>query len=194
MARRGLLFFSLLVALASPLQGQDSRLSARLPAGLVAPVQSLVDSAKNDRLPTEPLIQKALEGYSKGADSARIVSAVRSLLDQLGVARSALGPEAREPDLVAGAACLRSGADPAMLSELHALSAGRSVAVPLGVLSDLVASGIKVPRAWDAVRDVARTGGPDAEYLALRDRMAGPSSAQQPPVPERPRVVPPTKP
>jgi hypothetical protein len=194
MGVRGLMVFSLLMTVATAVQGQDARLGARLPGGLVTPVQSLVDSARNEKLPTEPLIQKALEGYSKGADSARIVSAVRGLLGQLGVARTALGPDAREADLVAGAACLRAGADPTMLSELRALSPGRSVAVPLGVLSDLVAAGVRVPRAWDAVRDVARTGGPDAEYLALRDRMAEPSTAQSPPVPERPRVVPPTKP
>ena len=52
------------------------------------------DSARAAGLPHEPLILKALEGASKGADSARIVTAVRALGGRLQEAARALGPAA----------------------------------------------------------------------------------------------------
>lgn len=172
----------------SELAAQDPRLAARLPAELAPQVQALVDSASQARLPTEPLVQKALEGQSKGADGARILTAVRSLFGQLNQSRAALGDNAAEVDVVAGAACLKSGASPSMLSELRKLRPEQSLAVPLGVLSDLAATGVEMPNAWDAVKAVAMAKGPDADYLALRERMAAPH--QPPQGPAQPRLVP----
>jgi hypothetical protein len=171
------------------LQAQDSRLETRLPPEVASQVQRLVDSAAQNGLPTEPLIQKALEGQSKGADGARIVAAVRTLSGQLVEARGALGPGAPEADIVAGAACLKAGATPAMISELRRLRPEQSVAVPLGVLSDLVALGVEVPKAWDQVHSLAVAHGPDTDFLALRDRVSAPGS-RQPPAPTQPKLVP----
>ena len=186
---RVVLLWALAATTTQALPAQDARLQARLPGEVVAQVQPLVDSASHGGLPTEPLIQKALEGQSKGADGERIVAAVRTLFGQLGQARQALGTSAPEPDIIAGAACLKAGATPAMLSELRRLRPEQSVAVPLGVLSDLVALGQQVPKAWDAVHSVAAAHGPDAEYLALRDQ-AGGARPPQPPPPAQPRLVP----
>jgi hypothetical protein len=170
-------------------EAQDQRLIDRLPQETVAQLEPLIDSAAQGGLPTEPLVQKALEGQSKGAEGARIVAAVRGLLGQLRGASTALGPAASDADLVAGAACLRAGASPDMLQEIHRLRPGQSVAVPLGVLSDLVSLGVEVPRAWQAVRSVAEAKGPDADFLALRDQV-GNGRSQPPPDPNRPRLIP----
>lgn len=147
-------------------------------------VQRVVDSAHAEALPTEPLIKKALEGQSKGADSVRILAAVRGLAASLGMARHALGAPASEADLVAGAAALRAGAAPASLSALRSLRQREPLAVPLSVYADLLSSGMAAERAWDTVRDLASRGVPDSEFLALRDRVAGrptPPSGQLPP-------------
>jgi hypothetical protein len=173
----------------SSLQAQDSRLQTRLPAEVASQVQRLVDSAAQNGLPTEPLIQKALEGQSKGAEGARIVAAVRTLSGQLGESSTALGPGAPEADVVAGAACLKAGATPAMITELRRLRPEQSVAVPLGVLSDLVALGIDVPKAWEQVHSLAAAHGPDTDFLALRDRVSAPNT-KQPPGPVQPKLVP----
>lgn len=175
----------------SSLQAQDSRLQTRLPAEVATQVQQLVDSAAQNGLPTEPLIQKALEGQSKGADGGRIVVAVRTLAGQLGEARTALGPSAPAADIVAGAACLKAGATPAMITELRRLRPEQSVAVPLGVLSDLVALGVDVPNAWEQVHSLAAAHGPDTDFLALRDRVSAPNN-RQPPGPAQPKLVPST--
>src|SRR5262245_22234558 len=176
---------------ASSLQAQDSRLQTRLPSEVASQVQQLVDSAAQIGLPTEPLIQKALEGQSKGADGTRIVAAVRTLSGQLGDASTALGPGAPEADIVAGAACLKAGASPEMITELRRLRPEQSVAVPLGVLSDLVALGVDVPKAWDQVHSLAAAHGPDTDFLALRDRVSSPNN-KQPPGPVQPKLVPST--
>ncbi|HSE66836.1 MAG TPA: hypothetical protein VLB12_07605, partial [Gemmatimonadales bacterium] len=182
---------ALAVLAVSPLQAQDSRLQARLPGEVASQVQQLVDSAAQNGLPTEPLIQKALEGQSKGADGVRIIAAVRTLTGQLGDARTALGPGSPEADIVAGAACLKAGATPAMITELRRLRPEQSVAVPLGVLSDLVALGVEVPKAWDEVHSLAAAHGPDTDFLALRDRVSAPNG-KKPPGPAQPKLVPST--
>jgi hypothetical protein len=152
---------------------QDTRLTDRLPAATATAVGALVDSAAHATLPTEPLILKALEGQSKGADSARIVTAVRALMTNLGTARDALGTTASESDLVAGAAALRAGAQATSLTTLRALRGRRSLGVALSVYADLLTSGLAADRAWQEVRDLAERRAADSEFLELRDRTTG---------------------
>jgi hypothetical protein len=181
---------ALAAALPLPLAAQDARLTARLDSSTALQVQALVDSARGERLPGEPLVQKALEGSAKGADDARIVAAVRALYGNLRVARSALGSGATEPELVAGVATLRAGGTPDMLATLRRLRPAQSVAIPLGVLTDLVARGAPLTSAWRSVEGLARSGGSDAQFLAIRDP-AGQRGNPAPPVqPLHPAGVP----
>lgn len=175
---------TLLLSLFSNLvSAQDARLTARLTPGPRTVVQKLVDSASAMGLPAEPLIKKALEGASKGADSARIVSAVQGLLGNLTTARQLFGPQAKEADLVAGAAALRAGASNANLSRLASLRHNEQLTVPLSVLADLMAAGIPGEQAWNSVYDMASRGANDAAFLALRDRLTGPEARRSPGVP-----------
>jgi len=175
---------------ASQLSAQDPRLAARLPHGTALAIQALMDSAGRQGLPTDPLVQKALEGQSKGADSAQIIAAVHGLLTRLETGRAELGPNASEADLVAAAAALRAGASSASLHALRLLRPNQPLFVPLSVLADLMTEGIPADRAWDSVREMASSGASDAAFLSLRDRMTGTSgggtSPRLPPVPERP--------
>ena len=86
---------------AGPAYAQDPRLS-RLDSATALQVRLGADSARAEGLPAEPLIQKALEGNVIGAESERIVSAVRILRGQLAQAREALGSQADAAELVAG--------------------------------------------------------------------------------------------
>src|SRR6184192_3744536 len=92
----------------------DPRLE-RLDAEARPLVAGVIDSARAAGLPTEPLVQRALEGATKGAPDTLIVSAVRRLAADRGRARAALGASATPPELEAGAAALRAGAGPAVL-------------------------------------------------------------------------------
>ncbi len=178
-----------LATCAVPLAAQDPRLASRLPPGTRSAVETLVDSARAAGLPAEPLIQKALEGASKGADSARIVAAVHLLAGRLGQARQAL-PSATPAELVAAAAALRSGASPANLSTLAALVHRGSLTVPLSVLADLLAAGVPGDQAWNSIRTLASEGASESAFLALRSRLPMPPPAERPPAPAGPEHLP----
>lgn len=175
-----------LAAGAGRLAAQDARLAVRLRPELRVVVERLVDSARAAGLPAEPLVRKALEGESKGADSSRIVAAVRGLARLLGDARQSIGPGASEADLVAGAAALRAGAAPDRLTALAALRPHESLTVPLSVLADLLTAGIAPDQAWSQVREMASRDAPDAAFLALRERLTRGGGQEPPPPAERP--------
>jgi hypothetical protein len=156
---------------------QDRRLAARLDGTTRAAVERVVDSALVEGLPTEPVIQKALEGASKGAPGPRIVAAVGTMAADLRRARSALGTGVTSDDLVAGSAALRAGATPSMLTDIQRADPRGGLAVPLAVFSDLVAGGLSVEAAWRSVADLARQGGDEQQFLDLRDRLRVPLEA-----------------
>lgn len=155
---------ALLVALQAA-QGPDARLE-RLDSVSRPIVTALIDSARVAALPTEPLVQRALEGATKRATSDRIVAAVRRLALDLGHARDALGPTTSSPELTGAAAALRAGAPPATLSELRRVRQ-ESLTVPLAVLTDLVASGVPVDSAAAAVLTLAAKAR-DADLVEFR--------------------------
>jgi hypothetical protein len=141
------------LTLATRAVAQDPRL-ARLDPAARAAVVTFVDSARAAGLPTEPLVQRALEGATKGASADRIVAAVRRLAADLASARAALGPKSIPAELEAGAAALRAGASPTVLADLRR-TRHPPLTVPLAVLADLVASGVPADSAAAAVLALA---------------------------------------
>jgi hypothetical protein len=178
-----LLSIGLLLRSPAGAAAQDPRLEARLDSATRERVEAALASARAEGLPTEPLVQKALEGASKGAPGPRIVAAVATVLADLRRAREALGLTAAEDELVAAAAALRAGATPSMIGEMRRVAPHGAVAVPLAVFTDLVAGGMGADVAWRSVADLARKGGDDEAFLRLRDRLepAPPGSAPEAP-------------
>jgi hypothetical protein len=167
-----------LVGAAGSARAQDARLGTQLDEGTRVLVQAVVDSARAAGLPTEPLVDKALEGARKRADGARITRAVTALATRLRMSRSSLGAGATESDLVAGAAALQAGVAADVLHQLRAARPSGALAVPLVVLSDLVTRGVPADTAAAVVLLVARGGLGDDAFLTLqrevqRDVMGG---------------------
>src|SRR3954451_10177411 len=144
---------------------QDPRLE-RLDPDIRAAVAAVVDSARGVGLPVEPIIQRALEGATKGAPSARIVAAVRRLTVDLGTVRMALGTSASAPELEAGVAALRAGATPRVLAHLRDVRRP-PLTMALSVLADLVASGVPADSAAAAVLALAPKAR-DADLIEFR--------------------------
>ena len=161
---------SLLGTLALPgaALAQTQRLAGRLDERTRAEVAALVDSARGAGLPADPLVNKALEGASKGADGARIVAAVRARAGGLARSRALLGDGATEPELVAGAAALRAGAPPAFVERLRRDYPRVALVVPLAVMADLVARGVPADTAAQSVLALVRAGVREAELVAFR--------------------------
>jgi hypothetical protein len=162
-----LLALALLCAPAA-LRAQDARLDARLDAHTRDAVVSLIDSARAEGIPSEPLVQKALEGASKHADGPRILTAVHMLARELGDARSALGPSSTDAEVIAGASALHSGIAPAALSRMRATRTHGSLAVALAVLSDLIARGVPGDTATTVIAALTGAGAQDAELLKFQ--------------------------
>jgi hypothetical protein len=154
------------------LSAQDAR-AARLDGKLDGETQAVVlrtlDSARTRGLPMEPLVDKALEGATKRAAGPRIQAAVSTLLGRLEAARDALAPNPTPRDITAGADALAYGATREALKAMRAIRPNESVAVPLGVLTQLVASGVPVGRATRVVADLLRRGARDEQLIALND-------------------------
>jgi hypothetical protein len=148
----------------------DARL-LRLDASTRVAIEALVDSARRQRLPTEPLVDKALEGEKKGADGDRILVAVRSLSAELRSARIGLGAASGADEITAGANALHAGMSMRDLARLRAAAqhAGRArVTLPLTVATDLVARGVPIAVVTDIVLSLARAGLRDADFTMLQ--------------------------
>lgn len=148
--------------------GQDARLRARLPTDLAQQVERLVDSARAAGLPVEPLVQKALEGQTKGAAPERIVAAVRALGRALGESRQGLGAGSSAEELQAGILWLRAGGTVPMLAGLRDAAPDRSLAVPLVVAAEFLSRGWPVGEAAETLGRLVGARVSDADFLSLR--------------------------
>lgn len=173
--------------IAPPLMAQavggrgENPLGSRLDAATEAAVTRVMDSTRAIGLPTEPLLDKALEGASKGASGQQIVHAVRGLAARLREARESLGPGAAQSELVAAAGALYQGVTPSDLGRLREARGSQSLALPLVVLADLIERGVPTSTAMSVVVDVASKGAGDDAFAALRRDVESDIAAGAPP-------------
>jgi hypothetical protein len=177
--RRGLVAMALLSSTAMS-QGLEPRLAGRLDPKTGGAVSALVDSARNVGLPTEPLIDKALEGASRKVANAQIVGAVRNLLAALGTARSVLGPGSSPADISAGAAAIKAGVPVGDLERVRAVRSGIRVATAVGVLSDWTTRGVPTDDATARIVALMQRMASDEQLIALAQAVAADVAAGRP--------------
>jgi hypothetical protein len=166
--------------IARPAAGQSERLARRLDSATNAAVTAALDSARQQGLPLEPLVDRALEGASKNASGALIVAAVRRLAHDLGAARRALGDASQPTELEAGASALRAGADSSVLARLRRARPRHTVTVPLAVMTDLIARGIPADSAARFVLAVASAT--DEQYVTFQRNVERDIALGAPPI------------
>lgn len=144
------------------LQSPHARLEGRVPAAALPPLDSLIGQAVAESLPTEPLVQKALEGGAKGIPVPRLVNGVRHGLVQLRdaraiVSRATPARASLDGDVAAVAAALARGLDPGLIERL--LSADSEPPGPvLHAAADLVAHRFPADSAADLLRTAQQQG------------------------------------
>ena len=175
---------ALLVVAASSAAAQDSRLAARLDKATFGAVNAIVDSARVAKLPTAPLIDKALEGVARGSDGGKIVLAVHQLSMRMASAKRVLGGAASPDEIKAAAAAIDAGVSERDLARLRAASGKHPVTMPLAVLTDLIGRDVPVPTATNLVLQLARSGVKDSDLALFQrnvradiDRGADPTAA-----------------
>jgi len=149
-------------------QAVDPRLVSRLDAHTRAAVVAIIDSARMVRLPTEPLVDKALEGAAKKASGQQIISAVRTFARQLGEARGALGSNSQPAELLGGAQAIRAGIPVQQLERLRRVRSEAQIAAALTVVSDLVSREVPIDTAVAVVSGLVRASATDEQLLAVR--------------------------
>ena len=153
----------------APLLAGDPEASAQL--------AKIVSVTKQKGLPTDPILTRVSYGVMRHAEPQRIVAAARAVASRLEVARDALAPRPTDLDIAAGEGALGSGVisdeHPSVQSVVDALRAVRAaspnqpVAVPLGVLSQLLAGGVPVKRAATIVTDLIKRGATTEQLATL---------------------------
>lgn len=136
----------LLLASAPAVVAQSARLrlAGRVPAEALPAIDSLIGQAVAESLPSEPLVQKALEGSAKRIPTDRLINGVRRGLMQLRDARALLArsmPDQPVPDghIAAVAAALARGVDRTIVERLIAVAPAEPPGPALHAEADLVA-------------------------------------------------------
>jgi hypothetical protein len=161
---RGFITVALVGAALASAGAQDPRIGTRLDAPSITAISALVDSARAQGLPIEPLMEKVYEGLGKGADGPRIVAAVRSLTLEMASAHRALGTVASADELKAAASAMHAGVPAVELGKMKKQSGlRRSLTLPFTVLADLVSRGVPVEAGVNAIKSLVGAGAKDAD-------------------------------
>ena len=132
-----------------------------------AALRALLDDAAAKGVPTAPLVTKVREGLAKGATPDRIRSATAALAQRLEAAADALAPTRSVEEVSAGAGALQSGVPVATLRDMRRVWPAKPLTVPLGVLTELVQSGVPQANATKRVRELLVKGASTAQLAAL---------------------------
>jgi hypothetical protein len=152
-----------------------SAVRAQGPAGLdsatMTAIAPIVERARASGLPLELLYTRARQGQVQRLPVVRIEVAVRNYAERLATAHEALAPNATTPELKAGVDALQTGVPRETLSEMRRVVKDGSLAVPLGILTTLVARGVSVEKASVQIVDLLQRGASPAHFIALDDRV-----------------------
>lgn len=155
---RGVFAAIVIAAMAGPLAAQEpamERIRAALPPDQVQAVEQVLARAREQNLPTEPLLEKALEGVAKHAPPPLIVQALNQLSAQLGEARNLLknGTPPSSDEVAAVADALRRGVPAKAVRTIHEQARpGEPVALAVHTLADLLDRGVPVGPALDVLK------------------------------------------
>ncbi|PYP58538.1 MAG: hypothetical protein DMD44_07215 [Gemmatimonadetes bacterium] len=166
------LAFALCTALRLVAQDVGARLDGRVPPDVQRAVQDIAADAAARGLPTEPLVQKAIEGGAKRVPADRLIAAVRALAARLAGATEAVragGLESPKADVVEGGADgLSAGLSAGQVSDLvRATRAAYDPALVLRVAATLAALGVPAKQTVQLVEGMISDGRTPGDLLGL---------------------------
>lgn len=130
-------------------------------------VRSALGHASAIGLPLGPLISKALEGIAKRANTRSIRHAMDALEKRMRRANDLLAPNPTVDELSAGADALYVGVPDKTLKDMRAIAPRRSIALELGVLTELVARKVSPAKASSMVLELMARNASAAQFIAL---------------------------
>jgi hypothetical protein len=148
-------------------QGPPARLSA-LDQETLRAVMPTINSARAAGLPTSNLERKVLEGVAKHGTPQQIVASLRSMSERLADSRVALGVGATAEEIEAAELAVRDGVPLRAITALRVARPREALIIPLGVMTDLVGSGVPADTASRLLADLAKLRVADAELVEFR--------------------------
>ena len=136
-------------------------------------VRTFLSAAFSRGVPTDPLMSKALEGVAKRADTKAIRDAMSALEKRMTLAGKALGPASTVDEIAAGADALWVGAAEGTLKQMRQVAPRRSIALELGVLTELMAQKVSPKKASKMVLDLMARGATGVQLTALSNDVQG---------------------
>ena len=154
----------LLLFATAPVQAQTGlqRAKAALPRDAARALEQTVVGARKRGLPTEPLVDKALEGVAKRVPPSVILTAVRQKADLLARADAALRPfgPPTAADVTSTADVLQRGLPVDLIRKVRA---GRGKGEPIGLslhtVADLIERKVPAPVALEVINSWRERGG-----------------------------------
>lgn len=161
----------------TPAHDPSARLQEVLPSDVAERVLAKIADARARQLPAAALENRALKFAARGVAPAEIERSVTEHADRMAHARglllSARGSAAAD-EIEAAAEAMRKGVDGQSVSELAGSApSGRSLAVPLHVIGNLVERGLPSDAALARVQERLMARASDAELQQL------PTAAEQ---------------
>jgi len=167
-----MLAFALSTAWRLGAQDAGARLDGRVPPEVRRAIQDIAADAAARGLPTEPLVQKAIEGGAKRVPAERLIAAVRALAARLAEATDAArvgGLATPQADVVEGGADgLSAGLATGQVSELvRASHTPYDAALVLRVAATLAALGVPTTQTVGLIEGMIKDGRSLSDVLAL---------------------------
>ena len=165
----GRMRWTLSVAVLVAARAASGQASEGLDSTTAAAIAPIVAQARAANLPVTLLYAKAREGQVQHVPAAKIEAVVRTLADRMRTANEALKPGASEQELHAAVDAIKSGVPPETLSAMRKAGGDGSLAVPIGVLTQLIARGVPVERASMEVVSLLQKGAVARNFIALEE-------------------------
>ena len=166
-----------------PAQSVRARLEGRVPAASIPVIDSLIREAAHEGLPTDLLVQKAIEGGAKHVSGERIIKAIELNIDQLRLAQALLVSAGDTPPVtpteVASVVWARKrGLDTATVTRIVSVIPGERRGAALHAVADLVFHHFQADSATDLILAAVRQGMHggrllDVSYAAVQEIQRG---------------------
>ena len=132
-----------------------------------AQVARIVESVRTSGLPVDPVLSKVRFALVVHAPPSRIVATAQAVATRLEAARGVVAPHGAPADIAAGEEALSFDIPKDVLRKVAQASPDRSVAVPIGVLTQLVVSGVPASKAGQMVTELIKRGATATQLVAL---------------------------
>jgi len=132
-----------------------------------AALTRIVQAAIARGLPADHIVSKVQFALVVHAPPARILETARAVADRLEASRSAIADDTLSADIAAGEEALSFKISKGILTRIHRAAPNRPIAVPIGLLTQLVANDVPADHAGDIVIKMVRGGATPKQFADL---------------------------